>query len=471
MVAEFTLGRIGLDIDVDEIESVSGSAQYNRGEVTLRGVFKAATLEETLAQRDELIAQAETVEWLPLTWTQDPRMDGFYRLGSSDIDVASLTDGGFIPFSAKLDRIGPGGSVGLQSRLADGLRPNSHGITTSTATPSFGIPGGIIRLDYDPTILVGAAPAVRRTWQGATPGTAAALTPFTGIQSPHNQPELFSNPYTVGATYLANPVVYVHPSRFYYYAAEVYTGGLLRAGKWVGEHPTADTADGLEWVLSNGIVRVSGTVHKTGEVASFQTRLAVGSPASAWSTNPTTWTVADRLAGSWVSSAKWTGLEILENRPERATIRLTSNYWVTERPLICDITVWRGRPVIGISMYAISLGSIVAAGDRHIRITSGEAGTTVTGAVRRTSNDTDGHRWVMAASGVSTLDGTGTVAFDTTNGGADWAFSGASETERFDFGIGYEYNGSSATTDYSAVEIAARHYAPVAEDVLPVVRS
>ena len=56
-----TIGRVGLDVDIDEVERYSNTGEYGRGTLRLSGNMLGDSLAVTLAVRDELVAQAETV--------------------------------------------------------------------------------------------------------------------------------------------------------------------------------------------------------------------------------------------------------------------------------------------------------------------------------------------------------------------------------------------------------------------------
>lgn len=462
-----TIGRVGLVVDVDEVNRFSGSGQYGRGQIQLSGTIVAADLPTTLAVRDELVAQAETVQDIPVSWTEEPNIDGFYRIVGMSYELASLTANGFVTFSITLDRLGVVGSVGWQSQLAGALRPNSHSIVATDARPLWGVGGGYVIVEWPP---YGPSNGEFRQFPTCKPHVGSLVGDFDyyGNVACHAYDDLRPMFSATGLLETPYPIVhYPHaPAEFYANAPELYTDGFPRAGKWIPNIPSAATATPLEWVLTNGILRVEGTVHDNAATGAEITTYVAGS--GGWESS-TTWEFW-RLSTSDVVVPEWQAIEVVENTPWKTTIRLMSPIWTLQKMLFLDITLKRGVAWVLMNAYTHDLDSLTSGG---IAIYAQETGSVagITGGIERSTVDTDGNKWLLAASGEDYPDNTATLTFDTTLGGAEYVLAVGETGRTVDFGISYEIDSpQSDGTGRSPHDLLDTYYGPTAEAVRPILR-
>ena len=361
------------------------------------------------------------------------------------------------------------------------MRPNDHGLVTTgpgdIVRPGWGVPGSRIIVEYKNRDVVASADFFN--WESGKPGTLWDTSTPDPVLSSRRTCSWYNYNGTL-ADFKGSgpgggrPVVHVPPALFYHQAPELYTSGQLRAGKWVPGQPLDPKLDndGMEWALSNGIVRIGGWLGKLTETSDLVTSFFND---GVWDSE-TTWRLERKNNTSYTITPDWESIEVLENTATRVTVRLMSRIWTDARMLFLDITLYRGRPIIYLSLYTHSLISLSGPG---IRFTCSEAGSVVTGfgsaGIERASADAGGNKWVVAASGVSYGDGgTGSsVTFDTTLGGVLWEYTspvGDTQVRVSDIGIMYEPNGAIDQFGETAEHLLAQYYAPVAESVQPVLR-
>ena len=409
-MADLTVGRVGADVTL-RVQSVERRAALRGEVVDIGGVIIGTSVAEAQRIRDELeslAAMRHTV--IPVTYTTDPTVDGYYQLLGVDVAAsaqeAALFDGGYLPYRISLLKLGVEAEVMLQSVLTGTVRSNAHGVDSIEAEPFLGLPPGYYDLETsvtNPTILT-------RT---SADGAVAVVR---------------------DVAYTDRPIWGLDPAGWYKAAATIKVGGYTRAGLACPNSPT-------DWELSNGLIRVTpnGT-NLRWDVATYD--------GAAWDAAKT-WQL--ELAGSEITGA-WTSVTILRNDPEAAAIRLR------RRTLTFDFLVRRGSRFVELTV------TYNGTADMKVVRSTAEAATSVTPtgatsavAIRATNDDGDGNRYVLGTSLAHTE--------DLTNGGITW--TSVSTVDAF---IGAEVGGSAAAAGDTAADLALHYLGYLAEQVVAVRR-
>jgi len=223
MVQTLQIGRVGLDVDLKSAEVYGGASSPETWGISLSGVTLGSTLAESKVLRDELMALAALPGVLiPITWTADPLIDGFYRLTSSSFDVQALHDRGFIRFTINARRIGTDGDILFRSKLVGTVAQNDHGIIEAETEPFHAPP----RASY-----------------GYNPG--ATVPSFVTRVGEDGSIRVYTD-----VDFTVDPWWSVDAADFYAEAAKVKVGGFLRAGVTAPNTPE-------DWSLSNGLIEVT----------------------------------------------------------------------------------------------------------------------------------------------------------------------------------------------------------------------
>lgn len=410
-MSQMTIGRVGGDVALDDPETVSETAGRGGRNITFEGTLLGATLADTLALRDELQATIEAGAVIPITWVEDPRIDGYYRPAGGSTRIRSLNDRGFLEFTFSAERIGTAVDLLFRSILVSTIRSNAHGVTAAEAEPFHAPPGGhriysglignITRVSEDGDIVVWRDIAdTRPTWSS---------TPADHLKG----------------------------------AARITTGGYVRAGKTIQNNST-------DWTLENGLIRVSPNVANG--------RLDVEHyDGIAWQTK--VWQI--EVAGGSEFS-RWDWVTILRNDPEECVIRLENQRVVGVTPAggrdLLDLRLRRG------SRFVEGRLSRSGSGTLKVRLTTAEAGTAVTPtgassvvAVRATANDAQGDRYIVGSPIAHTQ--------DLVNGGVS-----QSAVTALPFFIGAAVDGSLAQAGDTPEDLALQYLGHVAESIIPVRR-
>lgn len=408
MAAILTIGRVGLDpVNLDDPETYSGSAGSEGHVLTLAGTALGGTLAETKALRDELLAAAGLAGTIvPITWTADTTIDGFYQITAATFDVQALHDRGFIGFSVNAKRVGSEGGVIFRSKIRGTVLANDHGVTEAESEPFHAPPRGFY--GYNPGSTIPSS--LSRT------GAGGAMTVFRDVD------------FTV------DPWWSVSPANHYAGGAQVAVGGYARAGVVAPNTPN-------DWELSNELVRVS----PNGTGGRIDVEVHDG----------TSWETAKvwRIQHSGADVGQWDAVGILRNTPEETSIRLTRDVGAGGE-ITLDLSLRRGsRFVTG---YLVRHASATL----KIVLASAEAGSTVTPAgassavaIDATVNDGDGNRYVVGSAK--------SFVNDLANGGLSKA-----STTTLDFFVGSEIGGSSAAAGDTSEDLCLQYLGLVAENVI-----
>lgn len=375
MAQDATIGKAGL-------ASASGGDglvlrfsdwRQDGDEVQVRGVIRGSeqsTLADVKSLRDQVAGYGphntdEPV--VPVTWVQDPTQDGFYRVNQVQMNsemtgrLKAASDGNELAwsFSADLQRV-PGWQAPLfEVVTVPALRVNSHAVAAGTALGGVGLPVGA-ETTFAPV----------KTYKSRT-STEGALGYVTNAISD----------LTYDYSYRATAATFYKGCARVEYSPDAGTTWRSVTGRQVINSGTAVR-------VSNGLLRVS--------ISSAAVLSVTPYDGSAWDTAKTY--ALDYGAGNHSALGGW--VTILRNDPQKVVVRFGLGFEST--------------PTTSVQPYIdVALGR----GERHVELlapwggdTSGiarsavEAATALTGGIRATSNDADGHRYVLALPGATTND-------------------------------------------------------------------
>src|SRR5690242_2332241 len=121
-----TVGRITLreTVTVSEAGGDSRTLAVSGQEST-----PPLTRAELVARHDDLMA-LDADQVLPVTWTDKPERDGYYKPGAPSADLTDQqAETVTSTWRLNLTRVGTAGETDLQSRLAGAVRANDHSLT------------------------------------------------------------------------------------------------------------------------------------------------------------------------------------------------------------------------------------------------------------------------------------------------------------------------------------------------------
>lgn len=306
MSANFTVGRVGLVVDIDSIQVWSESGSR----VTVSGQTVSMSVAEALATRQQFLGYVDSPDedFVPVTWADQPSVDGFYRVLTVDFvpHVSGAFNGVYV-FSLVLEKVRGFAAPMFESVVLGALRVNTSGIVTGTSVPGQGLSLAVVGYN------------------------AGAVTPtVTTRLGVGGDVKFFSG----GSNFLYNakPSFFLSPANWYRSAATLRVGSPLAVstGRQVANTPVA-------WDLSNGLIRISQSIVGGGlvlETASFGNWVSAG-----------TWELLRFTVSTFALPAPHT-ITVLRNSPEEVAIRLSydsgtvvsaSNFLIT-----ADVSLRRG---------------------------------------------------------------------------------------------------------------------------------
>jgi hypothetical protein len=400
-----TIGRVGLaGVDLDDPEQLTGASSPAERGIEISGTALGSTLAITKGQRDELIAVANLPEpAVPVTWTGDPTLDGFYRIKNSSFDIRALHDRGFVTFRVSAQYVGAAGEIVFRSKVVGTVLANDHGVTEAESAPFHAPPLG--HYAYNPGSTVPSS--FTRT------GADGAITVYVDVD------------------FAVSPFWSVSPANYYAGAARITVDSTLRAGLTCPNSPD-------DWQLENGLVRV--TPNGSGGRLDVEHH-----DGTSWETAKT-W----RIQSGGSDVGEWDAVRILRNTPEECSIRLTRDV-SSGGEITLDLSLRRGsRFVVGYLRRHASatLKVVLASAETGQNVTPAGASSAV--AVERSSNDGDGNRYVVGSARSFTA--------DLATGGLSKA-----STTTLDFFIGSEIDGSSAASNDTSEDLALQYLGTLSE--------
>lgn len=415
-----SIGRVTVDATINDPRDWRSTSTPGSRIHTISGFLNDTTLAKTQALRTELLEQVGHT--IPITYSADTTLNGFYILNGVSIDSEpfSINGTGFFRFTLTGDRLGSEAQTEHQSLLTGALIANDHGLIVSEVKFWHSPPVGALAYD------------------GGKVGTPTAWTRTT---------EDGTIPVILGLDTSVDPKWSVPPANYYDGGARVKVNGYTRAGLDAPNTPAS-------WEIGNGLVKVTpGTTTGTSNG-----RIIVSHwDGSAW--DAVTYNI--KFATTTVIP-EWHYVTIVRNTAEVSTVRLVRD--AEESPAtthrhVLDITVRRGS--LFAQCYFTWTGAATTWSlDRNA--TEASTAITPTGAssavaLRATSNDGNGNRYVMGSSKTTTK--------DTTNGGLDFA-----STKTFDFFLGAEIGGSGAAANDQAGDQCLQYLGAFTETVRAVKR-
>jgi hypothetical protein len=300
------------------------------------------TADHVLATHDNLTQMAGVV--LPVTFTQKPSLNGFYRVADVSSELLVREGVEFAAWQATLERLGADRDVEFESSVPAIGRATDHVVApVFWHAPPAGsgsyftgatVPGGsVTRQSIDGPVIVHTALPV-------------------GVQ-----PRWTSD----AATYLGGSV-------------RLDVAGIRRLGVF--------TPDAAVWEVHNGIIRLSSP----GTDGAFQ--------VSAWDGTQWRSEKSYRVAVAGTAVTGQPEVTVLRNNPEDVGVRLS--YATSPGRLTVDLGLRRG------SRFVTGVIKRHSAAALRIERTAAEAATVVTGGLKATTTDADGNRFVMGSAKTAT---------------------------------------------------------------------
>ena len=134
-MAILTVGRIGLELDLNHPSELREVRSIDSREFILRGFLRSSTLTNTNYLRDELLEQQGHV--VAVTYTLDPHFDAFYLLSDSTIESmeTSYLRRGLWLYELSLFRIGASARTEFQSNVTGAVLDDTVGLLDSETQP------------------------------------------------------------------------------------------------------------------------------------------------------------------------------------------------------------------------------------------------------------------------------------------------------------------------------------------------
>ena len=313
--ANLTIGRFGTDIKVDSV-----SQWDDRGDrVTVSGQTPYGSVPDALTLRQQLMGYVDSPDetFVPVTWADQPSVNGFYRVLSARVDPHPLGAwAGVLIFSVELERVQGFASPLIECVALGKLRTSGMALTPrrTQAIPA----GARSYAEY--------SPASRRLFPNSVDTTRAGATSVAHVYET-------TEDSTVGQ-------FYVPPVKFYEAATTLTVGGRTVVGRQIENLP-------VSWYLSNDILEVRPVV---ADSLQLEFRLWVGTGWSGWrlirfdhnNVGPSATNVPLRAPHT---------VTVLANSPEAVTIRLltvSSNGY--RAPMTIDLTLRRGSRHVAVEI-------------------------------------------------------------------------------------------------------------------------
>jgi len=407
MAFTITIGRLTFTSPANLSDSRSGSTHT----ISITGTLAPDSLDEAKYIRDELLACANGYYVVPFIWQGDTSITGYVKVLGASVNTSRVRIGGY-QYSIELEFLGNMGEVEFESQMSGGIIQNDHSIT-STTSQFYAPPVNSYSHDH-----------------GSIPGTFARVG-----EDGTTYIRFGSSLKNYNAKYLCDPEDY------YKNACEVYTDGIddvtrLRCGLESPNNSPSSTK------IQNGLVQMT-FVNNTA-----QSRFIIKAYDGSDYLSSTEFAVSrGASANEWQG---WRSVQILKNDPEICTVRLGSYYEATtkDKRLTLDVSLRRGARHFSVVATQYSSSKF------NIRPTTATAYTDNTSYGIATSNDSAGNKILLGSP--QNFD------VDTTNGG----INSTASTATLKAFIGYEYNGSSATSEDQATKVRDQYL----DNIFEVVR-
>lgn len=409
------IGRVGLDVDLDDPQGVGYRGGADGRTVDISGYFRASSLTLTKALRSEILAQVGQL--ITITYDTDDGLNGVVILDDVRIDLdwndGSLLNQGYFRFEITVTYIGSYSETEFQSLLAAVSAAEDFG-----TTPSY--------------------------WHSPPAGARA-------YNAGNVSPTLISRTTEDGDIWVAydipagsHPTWSVDPANYYAGAVEMWAGDRLRAGRDMPMDPT-------DWYLNNGLVQVRPSVYQGASDGVIQCRWFDGAAWGTWVGFYIKWSNSSDVDAYHYVSCLW-------NTPERATIRLVRDAFESSPTTAkheLDITLRRGG-VFASFVYKYTGG----AADHAIYRSTADAATRPSPASSYIKDSTliSGNRWVLGCPKAFTE--------DTVNGGLVLDVA----SREMPFFVGAAIGDAADASGDGPADLAEQYVGQVAEQVRAVRR-
>ena len=410
-----TIGRVGSDIALSEGYAWS---EQGDGKVSIAGWLDASSTSDASFLREQILGLADPAgeAFVPVTFGVDDDRDGWYQVESVSVDavLGKTETAGDRKWRANLRRLPYRTQPRYELHRYGTVWTNDHSITTSTYDGFVALPATAEAVDL-----------------GSTGFSKVTRTTDTG-----------------SLTFYVSDPTYDNVISAYVPMADAYDGAakievdLDGGGTWRTVVGSDIRALPTQWRINNGIMRCSWDTTAQGLAVEFYT----GAWNSLGETSSTDnyWLITD-AAASYLADDP-VAVAVLRNDPLACTIRLIFDWDTQKSRIALDVTVRRGDRNVSCILKCRDSNQWGVEPD-----TATGATTALTGAHRIDANDDNGDRWVVSIPKTYTL--------NTSTGSA--RLSSASTV--FPFAIGAEVNGSSATGQNTAQNVAYQHYAQPTE--------
>lgn len=449
MSSTLYLGRVAAPVSVAKFWGASAWDMAGDS-VTVKGVISCDSITDALVVRRQLLglAEEEDEDFIPVWWTADVSVAGFYRVRGVQVDMgkAALVSARF-NFTVNLERVVSYSSPSIELVRTGTLRTNSVGITACAATIS--LPRSVKA--------VGGLGAGLDGYVYATATGDIVDYAVSGVTSSFTLPVPFYCPpedwYDGAATIYAAPVpTDTAPSASASLNTTLETWPVV-VGRQLPNTP-------LGWMISNGIVRLFvGT-------GGASTLYLQGYSGGAWRGGATGNAMGflvvpdgENGAGATVPlTATWKAMQILRNDPTEVRVRLLGygpELGDTGFGVNLTLSLRRGSAWIG----AVLSTNPVGPGSERLQRAVTEAATTTgmsgTG-IKAAAADAVGDRYVLLSPKTFTA--------DTAVGKLTVAHASSSDPPTYPFAIGLAI-GDTAGNPFAADGIINDYFCAAADRV------
>lgn len=417
-----TIGRIGVSTaNGGDGWSLAGPVNVTRqgAGMTVSGVLYDYT-------DDELIWRADTLRGLlsgdepvvPVTFSDAPGLDGYYRVVGVDCGFVTVGNNGLVPWTVELEMLKNFRRPRIDLVTGYGLMTNGHTVTVYDAV--VGLPGPTVD-GYPPF-----APNLNAS-RPVSEGSAVLVLGDTSATSSG----------VTGTGRLVLP-----PASYYHGSCRVewdIGASVFRQATGRLDFPASGVLR-----LTNGLIRVAVTYGSAG-----------ASDLSVQWWDGSQWDTATEFYVEGVGTHAelvYYAASIIRNTAEQVTVKF-STVAASFSAGMADVTFSIRRGSRWVSAYAES--AVAPATGWRVGFATAAASTSLTGGLRRTSNNGGGNREILAGQYATTK--------DLTNGRLTTASINAAL-----LGIGCEVAGSSATAQSTAANQVDEWYCAMAERAVMV---
>lgn len=418
-----TIGRVSIVQNPSHLELAGDHLDVG-------GWFFGTDLNQAKVLREQLIGLDgnEDEPDVPVTWSFDAKVDGYYTVKAvavSHIMGVAYEDFKF-QYSVQLERVQGGFVLPLMEVAAAlALRTNAVSVTSANGIVSAPATASFRAARFSNGEVAGMFTSAGNLRASAT-GSVVSTQFVTGVSS---------NLLSVTAA--------AEPSHYYDGSAliEQSIGGTFYPV--VGDQIGYVAGNLLR--IGNGIVRA--TFHTDGVITS---EIFDG---TVWESSTSFNLYANGVVDLWLPEGGW---KIIRNDPAACAIRTSAQFGAagSGNNMPASVTLYLERGKTLFELYVDNLFyAMHSAGDSdnslQLRATAATAATALTGGIRQTSNNAQGHRWVLTSSSA--------VTNDLVNGRITIAAPGVPLIAQL--GIGWELNGSAAVSRDTAASVATNYFA------------